>query len=238
MSNYRDMTDIRGLSEDNELTQKILTDFKRIVEKYIPAEFGYVRVAFDKAVFTNHIIVTFAPSNIAINNVKNQFAHKVALWLNLHDLTFEPVNLGVMGAQTIQLTPSAGSYMAYESVKIPFRKPKAALPEIYKALERFCERYVTALKDNLDRLAHKDLLSPVANQMLGLPEYTIEKDLEIAVIKSSNNDMLTFVSIALDIPHETKRILRVATKDLDKAKQFVELWYDTEAEAAKRRVNA
>lgn len=235
MSNYRDMSDIRGLSEDNELTQKILTDFKRIVEKHIPADFGYVRVAFDKAVFTNHVIVTFAPSNIAINNVKNQFTQKVALWLNLHDLTLAPVNLGGMGAQTIHLTPSAGKNLVYESIKIPFRKPKAALPEIYAALDRFCARYVQALKDNVERLPHKELLSPAANKMLGLPIYTMEEDKnqpDTTIIKSTQSELLNFVGIAMFSNFTSvKYALPIPTSFVPTALKYIELWLQTEAES-------
>jgi len=233
------LSDIRGLSEDNELTQTILAKFKEIVGNHIPSDFGYVQIAFNKAIFTNYIIVTFAPSNIAINNVKNQFTQKVALWLNLHDLTLEPVNLGGMGAQTLHLIPTTGKNLVYESVKIPFRKPKAALPEIYAALDRFCARYVQALKDNVERLPHKDLLSPAANKMLGLPEYTFVTDKvnpDTTIIKSTNSQLLNFVGIAMISDFgSVKYALSIPTSFVATAQNYIDLWYETSKEASQKQ---
>lgn len=227
----------RFATEDSEFVQKVLRDFDQIVSKHIPTDFGHKKIYFSAGAFNNYIVVTFAPSSIAINNVKNQYPHKVALWLNLFTLELATINLGGMGERTIYLTPNAGVNLAYESVTIPFRKPsKAALPEIYKTLDKFCARYVQALKDNVDRLAHKDLLSPVANSMLGLPHYTFVTEDETTIIKSTNSELLNFVGIAMISDFgSVKYSLRIPTSWLSVAQKYIELWYDTSAQATQKQ---
>ena len=214
----------------------VMTNFRSIMANHMPEGFGYQNVWQGKVLGGAKVYISFAPSYQVIGKIQGQYPHRVSLWFDPVTLEFDTVNIGGMGERSLKLTTTTN--FVTDTYAVAFRKPKKAMLNIYNAFDKFCERYVEGLKFFLPTLAYKNMLSPVANKVLGLPLYTIEKDLDIAVIKSSDNNMLTFVAIALNLPQETKYILRITTKDLDKAKQFVELWYETEAEAAKRRVNA
>lgn len=43
-------------------------------------------------------------------------------------------------------------YLAFGRIKVPFRKPKFEQDAVYRAIERFAQRYANLILENLDRL--------------------------------------------------------------------------------------
>lgn len=207
-----------------------LTNFRSILANHMPIDFGYQHISFEKSTFSNRIVISFAPSFQMINKVKGQYPHRVSLWLNTDTLEFETINLGGMGERSLTLTTQTN--YSTDFYHIPFRKPKKNLINIYIAFDKFCERYVEGLKFYLPTLAYKRMLSPAANKMLGLPLYTIEPYSESEnVLKSSDDNMLAFVAMCIGQVQEYKVYSLVYRCDLAiTVRQYIELWYQTEAE--------
>lgn len=207
-----------------------IAQFKQILAKHMPVDFGYQHISFEKSTFSNRIVISFAPSFQVINKVKGQYPHRVSLWLNTDTLEFETINLGGMGERSLTLTTQTN--FSTDSYHVPFRKPKKSLINIYNAFDKFCERYVEGLKFCLPTLAYKNMLSPVANKILGLPLYTIEPYSENKnILQSSDDTMLTFVALCIGQTLEFKTYFVIYTCELSlKVREYIKLFYQTQEE--------
>ena len=215
---------------DKQQIDTTIANFDAIMKKHFPADFGYRYLQFEKSTFSNRIVISFAPSFQVINKVKGQYPHRVSLWLNTDTLEFETINLGGMGECSLTLTTQTN--YSTDSYHVPFRKPKKSLINIYNAFDKFCERYVEGLKFCLPTLAYKEMLSPAANKMLGLPLYTIEPHSENEnILKSSDDNMLTFVALCIGQALEYKVYSLVYRCDWSlTVRQYIQLWYKTAEE--------
>ena len=93
-----------------------------------------------------------------------RFRHEmVSLSLNFWERTGLELQTQVFGGYggqcfIVKAEPGSEAYRLrnYDSVVIPFRKPKAEEKAILRAVERFFSRYLQALKNNSHRIIDKD----------------------------------------------------------------------------------
>lgn len=142
----------------NNIEQHI-TDIRTILDKNLPETFfKYVAQSrtFDRKPMLK---IALAPTEHNINGVPGQKPELMsfALWYEYQELA--PQHFGGSGGRAFHIKPDpdnpAEKYLAYASVKVPFRKPKWNEKAVYGALERFCQRYVQLLRENAERLPHK-----------------------------------------------------------------------------------
>ena len=131
--------------------QDLKTKVENIIQNTLPDGF-YRSVTVGKTFYgTEMLRIIVAASDQHINNVQGQRPQMVSFRLD-SDLSLEPQHYGGCGGRSIELVPEQGSYLAIERVHIPFRRPKKTEDAVLRALERFFTRYLTALKENKDRL--------------------------------------------------------------------------------------
>lgn len=131
--------------------QDLKEKVENIIQNTLPDGF-YRSVTVDKTFYgTQMLRIIVAASDQHINNVQGQRPQMVSFRLD-NDLTLDPQHYGGCGGRSIELVPEPGSYLAIDRLKIPFRKPKKTEDAVLRALERFFSRYLTALKENKDRL--------------------------------------------------------------------------------------
>lgn len=112
-----------------------------------------------------HLRIAFAASDIDINSVGGQKPQIVslALWNYDDGLTLAPQVFGGCGGDRITRKPDLNDpiekFLAMKGVKIPFRKPKGELKNIYAAIERFCDNWLRLLKENVDVLTDQDVVN-------------------------------------------------------------------------------
>ena len=131
--------------------EDLKTKVENIIQKTLPDAF-YRSVTVGKTFYgTEMLRIIVAASDQHINNVQGQRPQMVSFRLD-DNLTLEPQHYGGCGGRSIELIPEPGSFLAIERVKIPFRRPKKTQEAVLRALERFFSRYLTALKENKERL--------------------------------------------------------------------------------------
>ena len=143
--------------------QEIENKVKEIVKNNIPSEF-YININQSKKFYGGEYLQIFiGASDHDINNVKNQKPQAVSLSLDFDTLELQTQSYGGMGGGSITRQPDKEhpkeKYLVMKSVKVPFRKPKKTEKAVFKAIERFCNRYVQLLKDNVEILTHQDLVN-------------------------------------------------------------------------------
>lgn len=115
----------------------------------LPYNFGTLQVYPYKFLGEESIKIFFAPSVIELNRVKNQFPNAVSLVLHVATMELDTQVFGGMGGGKIQIKPT-NKYHAFDSVKVPFRKPKREEKNVMQAIDRFTVRYLELLKENKD----------------------------------------------------------------------------------------
>lgn len=138
------------------MNEKILN----LLNSIIPA--AHIIVAERKSCFGgNYLKIMFAASDKLISNVPGQFPGCVSLNLNLESLELETQIFGGMGGQTLFRLPDKNDpkeqFLAYSSVRIPFRKPKKEEKNVLAAIEKFAQNWKLAIRENLDRIPHREL---------------------------------------------------------------------------------
>lgn len=130
---------------------KLIQNIEKTVNDVLPK--GAHRIVEKMKILGEYSIgITFAASDDLIHRVPGQFPQKVSLLIPYWG------ELKVIN-QFIYVKPDPGKNLAMQSVKIPFRKPKEGDGEaILRAIKRFAERWVQALKDNRDKLMYSDLV--------------------------------------------------------------------------------
>jgi hypothetical protein len=147
--------------------QKILIANKiaMILHKKLPN--FYIEVTERKSALgrVNHFYylkIVIAASNYEINNVKGQYVQDVSLMLDLDNLNLKVQVFGGNGGQSIYLKPDPNDpkekYLAFKSVKVPFRKPNNNEKAVLDAIGRFADNYLKTLRDNKDRLSYQEIV--------------------------------------------------------------------------------
>jgi hypothetical protein len=133
---------------------------KTLIQSIVPNAFIIVE---DRKTFyqTPYLKILVAGSDKLINNVQGQYPGAVSLSLDLDKLVLEVQGYGGTGGQSILINIDKNNprerFLAYSSVTIPFRKPKAAEANVMQAIAKFVSRWKEAIKENLDRMPHNDL---------------------------------------------------------------------------------
>ncbi len=117
-----------------------------------------------------YISIWMRPSDTTVNNVAGQYPAVVSLSLEVASLTLKTQIYGGCGGQTFAVHPPKNSHYASESVKVPFRRPKTTETAVFKAIERFAERYVDLLKKHAHNLQDTEHFTLEARQYLGIQE--------------------------------------------------------------------
>ena len=137
-----------------------IADIRAILDKNLPETFFKYVAQSRSAIDKNPLLkIAFGPSSHDINGIRGQKPELMsfALWYEYQELA--PQHFGGSGGRAFHIKPDpdnpAEKYLAYASVKVPFRKPKWNEKAVYGALERFCQRYVQLLRENAERLPHK-----------------------------------------------------------------------------------
>lgn len=136
-----------------ELKEKV----EGIISNTLPNNFYKSVVERQTFYNTPYLQIIIAAADAHINNVKGQRPQMVSFRLD-SDLSLEVQHYGGCGGRTISTKPEQGSYLAIKSVKIPFRKPKKNEDAVLRALQRFCARYLGALKEHKDNLLYGELV--------------------------------------------------------------------------------
>jgi hypothetical protein len=138
------------------MKDQILTALKKV----LPSK-AFILVEPYKCLGEEHLKIAFAASEININDVRGQKPQIVSLCLR--DLELSVQAFGGNGGQVIYRQPnmedSKEKYLAMQSIKIPFRQPKKEEKAILKAVEKFANNWLQALKDNQDKLTHQNLVN-------------------------------------------------------------------------------
>lgn len=127
-------------------------EIKELLLKTVPGAMFLVRPNISPLGGGAYISIKIAASADEINRVRGQFPGVVSLWLDFETLELRPQVFGGNGGQHIFVKPPAGSHLAQESIKIPFRTPKKELKNVLAAIERFATRWKTTIRENLDRM--------------------------------------------------------------------------------------
>lgn len=103
------------------------------------------------------IFATLRTSNHQINGVSNQYPDYCGIWIK-QDGAIEPADTVTCSGHRLLLRPSKGSFYAYDSVKIGFRKSKKndSLEKILKKCENFAKKYINIITENQDRMGHAE----------------------------------------------------------------------------------
>lgn len=136
-------------------------EIKSILETVLPSKTVIV-VKEDKKIFDDGktLQIAFYPESNTINNVSGQYPQVVSLRLDLDTLELEPQIYGGNGGRCIYRVPDEKHrYLAMQSIKIPFRRPKPEKDKILAAVKRFAERWLQALKDNKEVLKYHDYVN-------------------------------------------------------------------------------
>jgi hypothetical protein len=124
------------------------------IESILKARFpnGHVRAKYSNMLSTDHITVSFGLIG-DIEDVSSKIRHNDPLHHSFMitvrgDDKYEARN-SIAG---LMVKPSEGSYLAMDSVKTPFRKTTGDEKRIIKAFERFADRTVKIVKDNVENI--------------------------------------------------------------------------------------
>jgi hypothetical protein len=136
---------------------------KEILANTLPSN-TFIFVERTKAFFGGEgIKIGFAASDTNINDVRGQLPQLVSLYLDLANLKLHVQGYGGSGGNRIyrKVDPNnhKEKYYAMVGIKIPFRKPKAEEKFVLKALEKFAQKWVEAIKENKEVLMYQDLVN-------------------------------------------------------------------------------
>lgn len=101
------------------------------------------------------IFATLRTSNHQINGVSNQYPDYCGIWIQ-QDGAIVPANTVTCSGHRLLLKPAKGSFYAYNSVKIGFRKSQKndSLKKILKKSENFAKKYISAIIENQKHMGH------------------------------------------------------------------------------------
>ena len=131
-----------------------------ILKQVLPKAFTFVQER--EFLGEKSLIIGMAASSYKINGVAWQYPQFVSLMLHFKDLDLHTQHVGGSGGGKIYCKPDMNhakeKYLAMKGVKIPFRKPQPTEEAVLKAVERFCQRWLQALKDNREVLMYQNLV--------------------------------------------------------------------------------
>jgi hypothetical protein len=131
-----------------------------ILKRILPKAFTFVeeRVFLDE----KSLIIGMAASNHKINGVAWQYPQFCALMLHFKDMDLHTQHVGGSGGGKIYRKPDMNNpkekFYAMKGVKIPFRKPQPTEEAVLKAVERFAQRWIEALKENREVLMYQNIV--------------------------------------------------------------------------------
>jgi len=153
------MTILSSIVQNSDLpeSEALIASFYNEIHSRLPKFYKDIRLC--RGCFGDYYLkIVIAASNYEINRVKGQFVQDVSLNYELKTGTLTTQVFGGNGGGSIYVKPQKNLYLYMESVKIPFRKVTGKESAI-KALGRFCDNYLKALKDNRDILMYQDLVN-------------------------------------------------------------------------------
>ena len=146
-------------SNTNTMEEQIL----ELLKKTLPSK-SHIIVQKRKSFYGSfYIKIMFAPTNVELHRVSEQFPQVVSLSLDLDTMELEPQIYGGMGGQCIYRKPNLNDprerFLAMKSVKVPFKKPIREEKYVLSAIERFCLNWVKTLKENRSELMYQDVVN-------------------------------------------------------------------------------
>lgn len=140
----------------NFITETVCNEIVKIANKISPNTINEAKI---KSKFSGEkfIFFTMRTSNHQINDVENQYPDYSGIFIN-KDGTIEPANTVFASGYRLFLKPKEGSFYAYDSIKIGFRKSSKndSLKKILKKVENFAKKYINIIIENKDRMGHTE----------------------------------------------------------------------------------
>ncbi len=145
------------------MADQLIKQVKQVLNDNLPKK-AYKDVALTKWGLGGDMIrIIFAASDHDINRVKGQKPQIVSLALTVGSLELEIQSFCGDGGQSIYRKPNMNDpkekYLAMKSVRLPFRRPQNNEKAIFKALAKFCIKWVEALKEHREVLTHQDIVN-------------------------------------------------------------------------------
>lgn len=129
---------------------QLCVEFADILKENLP-ENAWIEVEEYESVFDSDykfIRIAFAASGSEYN-----YPQMVSLRYDPQLFELETQVYGGYGGSLIYRIPDENhKYLALQSIKIPFRKPKPALKNVKSAIKRFAERWLNTIIENKDVL--------------------------------------------------------------------------------------
>lgn len=140
--------------------ENLRKEVENLLVKTLPSKAHvFVKNTFSCLGNDEQLKIVLAVSDHEINNVRGQYVQDVSLLYNITNSELTVQIFGGNGGQSIYRTPPEGSYLAMERIRIPFRKPKSEKKFIMKAIERFAQNWVKAIKENKSVLMYQNLVN-------------------------------------------------------------------------------
>lgn len=141
-------------------TEEWIDLIKNTLQEIVPAGFNcYVnRYA---SLYTEKVTISIGPGKYTINNVPGQYPAMISLWLDMSTLKLEPQVFGGNGGQRFYVA-STREFYCYDSITIRFVKNVPTTDGVIRSLTMFVKTYPKLLRENVDRLPHKDLYNSEA----------------------------------------------------------------------------
>ena len=140
-----------------ELATKIMIILCEVLPKNVFKMLEERNNLFNKG---KYFIIGFAASQYKINDIDFQYPQFVSLRLDIETMELHPQVFGGSGGQFIYRKPDMNcpkeKFLAMKSLKIPFRKPQENEEAVLRAIKRFGENWVQALKDNKEVLMYQN----------------------------------------------------------------------------------
>lgn len=146
-----------------------------VIERQLPAGFSNIMVTNQRFTLGGEfikIIVSAGYTGETINDVHGQYPHAISLLLDVKTLELSVQAYELNGGSRLKLKPKEGSYLAYDKVFVPFRKPKKVKKNVYSAIEKFIQRYIKLSHENYHRLTHTNMYTECASELFSTGEFT------------------------------------------------------------------
>lgn len=146
---------------ENVKPAEFVADIEKTLKNTLPSK-AYIDVATATVLNSPYIRIRFAASATNINGVQGQKPQIVSLNLDIKTLELTPQVYGGNGGQHIFRKPDknnpAEKFLAMQSIKVPFRKPKPEIEKILAAIEKFAKNWLDLLKENKDALMYQNVV--------------------------------------------------------------------------------
>lgn len=135
--------------------QDMQKKIQAILDQALPESF-FKEVRLRKILGSKSISIMASPGSTNGERFRHEMVSLSLDFYERYPIQLRPQVFGGYGGQSFiaKAEPGSKAYRLgnYDSVIIPFRKPKSEEKAILRAVERFFKRYLQALKDNAHRL--------------------------------------------------------------------------------------